>query len=103
MALRFEIRFSDSADENLDWFSKRDKQLILDELFRQLTYEPDVETKRRKKLKSSKLATWELRIGDFRVFYDITASVALEPYVEIVAIGEKTHNVLMIAGEEVKP
>ena len=103
MALRFEIRLSDDADEHLSWFSKREKQLILDEVFRHLEYEPHVETKKRKKLESSKLATWELRIGDIRVFYDIVTSQQPMPHVEIVAIGEKTHNVLKIAGEEVKP
>lgn len=103
MALKFEIRLSDDADEHLNWFSKREKQLILGEVFRHLTNEPQVETKKRKKLESSKLATWELRIGDFRVFYDIVAVDEQEPRVEIVAIGVKIHNVLKIAGEEVKP
>ncbi|MFM9964784.1 MAG: type II toxin-antitoxin system RelE/ParE family toxin [Planctomycetaceae bacterium] len=103
MTLRFEIRLSDEADEHLNWFSKREKQLILGEVCRQLSYQPNIETKKRKKLKSSKLATWELRIEDFRVFYDIMTSEQAEPHVEIVAVGKKTHNVLKIAGEEVKP
>jgi len=45
-----------------------------------------------------RLAPWELRVGDFRVFYDVNAS---EEQVVVLAIGQKTHNTLRIGGEEI--
>jgi hypothetical protein len=42
---------------------------------------------------------WELRVGDFRVFYDINHD---DQRVVIVAMGKKTHNRLKIAGEEIQ-
>jgi mRNA-degrading endonuclease RelE of RelBE toxin-antitoxin system len=43
------------------------------------------------------LADWELRIGDYRVFYDIDSAAAT---VKIKAIGYKEHNRLFIRGTE---
>jgi mRNA-degrading endonuclease RelE of RelBE toxin-antitoxin system len=50
----------------------------------------------RKKLEDNELAPWELRVGDFRVFYDIDL---VNKQVIIVAVGEKWHNRLHIGGE----
>ena len=52
-----------------------------------------------KLLRDNPLADWELRIGKFRVFYDVDSD---EPTVRIVAVGHKEHNTLFIGGEEIK-
>ena len=57
---------------------------------------PDVKTRKRKFLRPNSLAGWELRLGDFRVFYDI---VPEENTVYVVAIGIKKRNLLFIGGE----
>jgi hypothetical protein len=44
------------------------------------------------------LAPWELRVGDFRVFYDVILEKAT---VVVVAVGQKVHNKLFIGGEEI--
>ena len=71
---------------------------MLDEAEGQLTYEPHVETRRRKRLRSNPLAPWELRIGNLRVFYDVYEKPA---EVRIVAVGRKRGNKLFIAGQEI--
>jgi len=43
------------------------------------------------------LGEWELRIGVYRVFYDIGAT---EATVKIKAIGYKEHNTLYLRGKE---
>ena len=52
----------------------------------------------RKRLEDNPLAPWELRVGDFRVFYDVSPD---ERHVLVVAVGQKTHNTLRIGGEEI--
>jgi mRNA-degrading endonuclease RelE of RelBE toxin-antitoxin system len=64
----------------------------------QLSDQPDQQTRKKKKLEENALAPWELRVGDFRVFYDIDLEKRL---VIIVAIGKKNHNILRIADNEV--
>ena len=49
-----------------------------------------------KPLEPNALADWELRIGDYRVFYDIDLA---ETTVKIKAIGYKEHNRLYIRGQ----
>ena len=60
----------------------------------QLIHEPTRETRNRKQLRPNELAEWELRVDEFRVFYDVT-----DEAVNIVAIGLKQGNELFIHGE----
>ena len=71
---------------------------MLDQIEVQLPYQPEVETRRRQRLRPNALATWELRIGAIRVFYDVDANMS---YVRVIAVGRKEGNRLVIAGEEV--
>jgi mRNA-degrading endonuclease RelE of RelBE toxin-antitoxin system len=91
--------FEPDALEQLRAFSARDQAIVLDHIEVQLTYQPDMETRRRKRLRSNPLAPWELRIGEIRVFYDIFVESAS---VRVIAIGRKEGNRLMIAGEEIE-
>jgi len=58
-----------------------------------------VETKNRKPMRPNPLASWELRIGKLRVYYDIEEEAGNVVY--IVAIGGKERNRVWIGGEEV--
>jgi hypothetical protein len=68
----------------------------------QLRHEPELPTRRRKRMRSNPVAPWELRIGDYRVFDDIepadveTSSLELA----VLAIGLKIGNRVWIGGEE---
>jgi mRNA-degrading endonuclease RelE of RelBE toxin-antitoxin system len=65
----------------------------------QLTDQPLVETKNRKSLRDNPIASWELRIGKYRVFYEVNDPAKR---VSVVSIGHKEHNILLIRDEEVQ-
>ncbi|HEV3448032.1 MAG TPA: type II toxin-antitoxin system RelE/ParE family toxin [Gemmataceae bacterium] len=78
--------------------------LIREKVEEQLLFEPNLETKNRKPLRQPApfAAQWEIRFGPdnrFRVLYDIDEE---QHAVQIVAIGEKEGNRLIVGGEEVE-
>jgi mRNA-degrading endonuclease RelE of RelBE toxin-antitoxin system len=97
--MAFAIELSPRAQEHLKRLRKRDQRIIVDAIGVQLTHQPDQPTPHRKLLEESPLAPWELRVGDFRVFYDIDREGET---VVVVAIGQKTHDRLRIGGQEIE-
>mgnify|MGYP002784722257 CR=1 FL=1 len=95
--MKFTIHLTDSAIEDLDFFRKKERRVIADGIAEFLTHDADVETRRRKRLRPNPLAAWELRLGDYRVFYEID-----DADVKILAVGHKDHNDLYIRGEKVE-
>jgi mRNA-degrading endonuclease RelE of RelBE toxin-antitoxin system len=93
----FILDFTQSALDDLAFCRAHDQTRILDQIAIQLTHQPTLETRKRKALEPNTLGDWELRIGAFRIFYDIDTVAAT---VKIKAIGEKKHNVLFIRGKE---
>ena len=65
----------------------------------QLLHQPLVPTRNRKLLRANPIASWELRIGEFRVFYEVDEEAMT---VTVVAVGHKEHNVLLVRGQEVR-
>ncbi len=83
----------------MDFYRAFAKKTIVDAIRDQLSDQPDVETNRRKQLRDNPIAQWELRIGRFRIFYEITSD---EKRVTIVSVGHKEHNELYIRGKRVE-
>ena len=96
----FDIEFTAEAEHDLKWFRKNEQSEILDAIDEQLRFEPDVETRNRKRLRPNQTAEWELRVGNFRVFYDVATVVRI---VSIDAIGLKIGNRLYFRGKEKEP
>jgi len=96
------IRYTATALEHLRGLSARDRTTLVDAVGDQLRNQPDVPTRRRKRMRPNPVAPWELRVGDYRVFYDIEseAEEAGQPEVVVLAIGLKTGNRVWIGGEE---
>ena len=95
--MKFEVELVPSAETDLDYYGKYEQGIILDALTTFLETDAHIGTRRRKRLRANPLAPWELRVGDFRVFYEIT-----EPQrVRVLAIGHKQHNDLLIRGERI--
>lgn len=97
--MAFSIEFTPDARDHLRSLRARDLRIVVDAIAEQLTHQPDQPTQRRKPLEDNPIAPWELRIGDFRAFYDIHED---EQRVVIVAIGRKIHDRLWIGGEEIE-
>ena len=93
----YQLDFSPEAREDLRWLRNYDQKRILEETETQLLHQPDQVTRNQKRLRPNKLAEWELRIGAFRVFYEVDATNAM---VKIAAVGYKKGNKLLIRGEE---
>src|SRR5262245_12648492 len=92
----YEIRFTPSAGQDLKHFGKADQRLILAAIRDQLLHEPLTETRNRKCLRPNPLGRWELRVGDFRVFYNPDPAMQI---VSVGAVGIKDHNTLYIRGK----
>ena len=94
----FRIDFTEEAKTDLAWFSAYERKGIIEEIKCQLTDQPMLETRNRKQLRDNPVARWELRIGKYRVFYEVAQETST---VYVGAVGFKAHNVLYIRGEEV--
>lgn len=92
--MKFEVRFVPSADEDLDHCQAQEQRVIRDAIEKFLEVDAGIENKRRKLLRPNPLAPWALRVGDFRVFYEIRD----QRVVRVLAVGHKVHNVLFIRG-----
>ncbi len=95
----YKINFSDDAKEDFRYFKKAKQKIILDEVEKHLLYQPSVETRKRRKLRENPLSTFEFKINEIRVLYDVLEQVQT---VDIVAIGWKKHNDLYIRGDLIK-
>ena len=93
----YQIEFTSEALGDLQLFRKSEQKQIIEGIEVQLKHEPKVETRNRKMLRPNEVAEWELRLGKFRVFYNVHDEVMI---VSIEAVGFKIGKLLFIRGEE---
>jgi mRNA-degrading endonuclease RelE of RelBE toxin-antitoxin system len=100
----FSLIFDEKIHEHLDAIDDKYHSLIEATIHEQLEFEPETETKNRKPLKKPTAlgATWELRFGPGNRFRVLYATDHEKRAAEVLAIGVKDRNRLMIGGEEVK-
>jgi len=94
--MKFAFTLVPSADQDLTYYKVREQKIILEAIRRFLGVDADVESKRRKQLRPNPMAPWELRVGDYRVFYEVRP----EGLVRVLAVGHKVHNELFIRGRK---
>jgi len=100
----FEFVYAPIVKGHLKAIEPKYHSLIREAIEAQLRFEPDIETRNRKPLKRPVIfgTKWEIRCGPsnrFRVFYKVNHD---DEQVEILAIGEKVGNRILIGGEEVQ-
>ena len=100
----YTLIYARGLTKHLNSIDARYDSLIREKMEEQLLFEPNVETKNRKPLRQPApfAAQWEIRFGPenrFRVLYDIDEE---HRAVQIVAIGEKEGNRLIVGGKEIK-
>ena len=98
MADRYKIEFTRRAYAHLKAFRRCDRNLILDAVKEHLAQTPDEETRNRKLLRENPVADFELRVGNYRVFYDVDVDRCI---VRILAVGVKERSKLIIGEKEV--
>ena len=98
----FDIRFAESVEEDLRKIQVYYRNQILDAIEEQLAHEPETVARNRKLLENltppwqTVAPVWELRVGEYRVFYDVSGA---ESVVYVRAIrkkprGTKTEDIL---------
>jgi mRNA-degrading endonuclease RelE of RelBE toxin-antitoxin system len=98
--MAYRIDYSPDTADHLEFLTARQRAAVFDAVDQQLAHEPVIETRNRKPMRPSPLATWELRIGDLRVYYNIEE--APEQRVTILAIGIKQRDRLVIGGKVIE-
>ena len=96
--MAYHIDYSDRAVGNLRSLTAAQRTLVQDEVDIQLTHQPTLPTRNRKLMCANRLATWELRVRDLRVYYEV---VEAEQVVVIVAVGLKVRDRVFVGGQEV--
>ena len=96
----YTVEFAQSVERHLRVLTARERKTVLDAIGRQLLHEPLKETRQRKPLRPNPIAPWELRVGQLRIFYDVTG--AESGVVRILAVGRKRRNVLVVGDKEIR-
>lgn len=95
----YQIEVTEEAKGDLFYYTVFERKIIVSRIREQLTHQPHVETKNCKPLRDKPLASWELRVGKYRVFYEVNETANT---VSVVSVGHKEHNLLLIRGKEVQ-
>lgn len=99
--MAFEIILSPEAIDHLAELSAHHRRTLLDAIDIHLINEPTTITRQRKPLRPNPLASWELRVDQFRVYYQVESTTETQ-IVYVVAVGKKIRNRVMIGGTEVE-
>ncbi|MCX6361009.1 MAG: type II toxin-antitoxin system RelE/ParE family toxin [Armatimonadetes bacterium] len=94
----YDIQYVRSAVEQVRALDAQRRAQVVDAVDEALRHTPDLQTRNRKLLRTNTLAPFELRVGDVRVFYDVSHDPDV---VLVVAVGVKQGSQLRIGGEVV--
>ena len=97
MLERFQIDVTEGAEADLRWLSAYARRVVLDGLEVHLRHQPTLGSRKIKSLRPNPVAGWELRLGDFRVLYDVAEE---QRVVTVQVVGEKRGNRLIVQGQE---
>ena len=96
----YSIEYLRPALEHLRYLTARQRSTVFAGVDEQLRHEPTVGTRNRKQMRANVLASWELRLGDLRVYYDVEEKP--QQLVKIAAIGIKDGNEVIIGRERIR-
>ena len=84
--MRYEIIFAREAVDDFRHLSARNRATVRDEIEKRLRYMPEIVSKSTvKRLRGIRRPQYRLRVGDYRVYYDVSAGE-----VEILAVLPKS-------------
>jgi mRNA-degrading endonuclease RelE of RelBE toxin-antitoxin system len=84
--MAYEISITQEAEDDLAEWRVVDRKRISESILTQFTHQAEVESRHRKRLRENPIASWELRVDDFRVFYNVDGETVT---VTIVGVGRK--------------
>jgi mRNA-degrading endonuclease RelE of RelBE toxin-antitoxin system len=97
MADPFAINLTDGAQADLRWFTTYAQRIIIDGVDIHLSHQPTAGSRKIIAMQPNPVAGWELRLGDYRVLYDVDDVLRT---VTVQVIGEKRGNRLVVQGQE---
>lgn len=93
----YTIEITPIAQEDIRSLRKYEQNIIIEAIETQLTYQPTIETTNRFRRYPIEIAEWELRVGSFRIFYNVEESVRI---VRVERVGHKPNNTLFFRGKK---
>ena len=96
--MQYLISLTESAKGDIAHFEIHEQRIIVAGIISHLKEDAEVQTRKKKPLRTNPIAPWELRLDRYRVFY----SVEPESNVKILAVAHKEHNQLFIRGRKVQ-
>jgi mRNA-degrading endonuclease RelE of RelBE toxin-antitoxin system len=96
--MKFTLEITEEAIEDLDYFDKAVQATVLNAIEQQLINQPLQETRNRKPLRPNSRFQWELRVGSYRIFYNVDEETSM---VSVISVGYKERSKLYIRGQEV--
>jgi mRNA-degrading endonuclease RelE of RelBE toxin-antitoxin system len=94
----FRIEYTADAVKHLAGLTARQSATVLDQVERKLKHQPTQASRNRKLLRANAIAPWDLRLGELRVYFDVSEDP--RPTVTVRAIGIKVRDRVLIAGRE---
>lgn len=94
----YSIEITADAEADLGVYPAYERKIITAGVRQQLSNEPLVETKNRKRLRPHAITPWELRLGHYRVFYTVDGDTMT---ITVMAVGHKDRNRVFIRGQRV--
>jgi len=95
----YQIAVTEEAKADLSYYTAFERKIITATMRAQLPDSPSGETRNRKRLRDNPIASWGLRSGHYRIFYEVDETAC---QVTIMAVGHKDHNRLFVRGKEVR-
>ena len=96
----YHIHFVPDAEAHLKALTAAQRSLVWSSIEEQLVHQPTVPTRNRKLMEPNRLATWELRVRDLRVYYDVREEAEEGAVVEVQAVGIKIRDRVRIGDQE---
>jgi mRNA-degrading endonuclease RelE of RelBE toxin-antitoxin system len=93
----FRITITEIADSQLKAFTAREQRIIESAVLTRLRFQPSLPSHAIKRLRPNPLAEFELRVGDFRILYNVEVD---NSEVVLLIVGRKTGDKLIVEGEE---
>lgn len=98
--MAYRIEYARTTEDHLRTLTARERAMVFDAIRQQLVHQPTVKTRHRKVMRPNPVAPWELRIGEFRVYYQVQDSP--ERIVQVLAVGVKRRDQIWIGGRRVE-
>jgi mRNA-degrading endonuclease RelE of RelBE toxin-antitoxin system len=94
----FRIEYTPEAVRHLARLTAHQSATVLDQVERKLRHQPTQASRNRKLLRANPIAPWELRVGELRVYFDVTEEPSR--VLTVRAIGIKVRDRVLIGGKE---